>query len=392
MKRMVFALFTAFAVAMSTAAATFAAPPAGSLLAGGPTAAAAPKNVKGPDLVVPAVVLDSTHPFSYAVTVQNAGTVSANVKGVVVRGVYSPDTTVDPSDTPACQRTLSDTNLTLGVGVALTVSVTCSLAPGAGDRSLLVQVDATNLIRETDETNNVGSVPLADLVVQSIAINPPPSLPLTFSYTVTVRNAGIGAAKLNGVVLQGYFSADQKLDQLDASAGAQSLSGTLAPGGTLTVTQGCTCAPQWSLAYVLVQVDATNMLPESNEANNVASVGLPDLSVPQIFNAGPNGQYPYNYSVMVLNAGSADANLEGVYVQGYYSADTTVDVGDHQSCLRPLSAIVPSGTLPAGVGISFVLSCPVGPAPGESYFLAWVDVANNLAESSESNNVGSGPA
>jgi hypothetical protein len=62
--------------------------------------------------MVQSVVADNAHPLNYAVTVQTAGTAAANVKGVV----YSADSAVDSMDAPTCQRTLSDTALTLDVG------------------------------------------------------------------------------------------------------------------------------------------------------------------------------------------------------------------------------------------------------------------------------------
>lgn len=115
---------------------------------------------------------------------------------------------------------------------------------------------------------------LPDLVVQSIAFTAPPNYP-PHSYTVTVLNQGEGPAELSGAGVQGYYSADQELDPAtDSGACGVSMSGTLAAGATTDVPVGCSAPPGDGHAYLLVHVDITNVVAESNDANNIGSAPL----------------------------------------------------------------------------------------------------------------------
>jgi hypothetical protein len=112
-----------------------------------------------PDLIVQAIAFTAPAnypPHSYTVTVKNLGNGSADLSGVALQGYYSPNTTY-PGDNPACGTTMSGT---LTPGATTDVPVGCSFAPAAGDTYLVVKVDATNVLAESDETNNVGSVAL----------------------------------------------------------------------------------------------------------------------------------------------------------------------------------------------------------------------------------------
>jgi hypothetical protein len=74
-----------------------------------------------------------------------------------LRAVEEPGTT--RTTTPGCGTSFSQ-GVSLAPGASTTIDVGCSGGPGQGDTALLVMVDDTNVVAESDETNNVFSQPL----------------------------------------------------------------------------------------------------------------------------------------------------------------------------------------------------------------------------------------
>ena len=119
-----------------------------------------------------------------------------------------------------------------------------------------------------------------DLIVQNIALGDGGAT--SNGYTVTVKNDGTGPADLAGssppltsVGVQGWYSVDTTIDGTDSPACGKAMTGTLAAGATTNVVVGCTLGPTAAGMYLLIHVDATNALTESDETNNVGILSLP---------------------------------------------------------------------------------------------------------------------
>ena len=149
-----------------------------------------------------------------------------------------------------------------------TVDFTLTQGTGASD------VLATGVGFRSQVVTNTVTCPMPDLVVNSIASTP--TTPLPNSYTVTVSNAGSGVADLSGIAVQGYYSATQDTWPTNDPACGQSFNNgtTLNPGASIDIFVGCGLAPPAGDTWLVVKVDATDGLPESNEANNVGSLSL----------------------------------------------------------------------------------------------------------------------
>jgi hypothetical protein len=129
--------------------------------------------------------------------------------------------------------------------------------------------------------------------VDSIALSAPAPFPQPHSYTVTVRNAGTDPASLAGVSLQGRYSADTVIDGSDSPACGVVLAGTLAPGASTPVSVGCSGAPGPTHNYLLVRVDETGTLAETDETNNVGIASLAgETASPVLFAAVPDANGP----------------------------------------------------------------------------------------------------
>jgi uncharacterized repeat protein (TIGR01451 family) len=125
---------------------------------GSATSPTANITVNCPDLTITSVVFSSTG-TSCTVTVKNVGTGTANLSGVGVQAYYEPDTTYNEvSGTPAGGTSFSQPTLAPGATVDVTL---CSGTPAPGDNYVVVKVDNTNALAESDETNNVGYAPLS---------------------------------------------------------------------------------------------------------------------------------------------------------------------------------------------------------------------------------------
>jgi CSLREA domain-containing protein len=131
-----------------------------------------------------------------------------------------------------------------------------------------------------------------DLTVESVAFTAPANFP-PHSYTATVKNLGTGTADVANVVVQGYYSSDDTIDEGDSPACGVVMGGTLAPGASRDVPVGCSGAPGANHTFLLVRVDDGNTLAESDEANNVGSAELtqsgPIFTVNSAGDGAPNG-------------------------------------------------------------------------------------------------------
>lgn len=123
-----------------------------------------------PDLVITSIVPNGT---SFDVTVKNQGTAAASLDQTVTIQAYyssSSDTTTFPplggspptaGGDPACGTSFAPTyNTVLQPGSSTTIPMSCSSPSDSNDIYLVAEVDATNVIAESDETNNVFSIAL----------------------------------------------------------------------------------------------------------------------------------------------------------------------------------------------------------------------------------------
>lgn len=109
----------------------------------------------GPDLVVDSIQLGTGYDNTWTVTIGNAGDTTADLDGVVVQGYQSADTTIGGTDTGACGSTIFDQ--TLAPGATYDFQVGCSAVFTSGNY-LIADLDITDAVTESDETNNTGYV------------------------------------------------------------------------------------------------------------------------------------------------------------------------------------------------------------------------------------------
>jgi uncharacterized repeat protein (TIGR01451 family) len=347
---------------------------------GSATSQTASITVNCPDLTITSIAYPNNDLSACTVTVKNIGAGTANLSGVVVQGYYEPDTTYNPvTGDPAGGNSFSQPTLAPGASANVTI---CTGSAPPGDHYLVVKVDATDHLGESNENNNVASKPLPvpDLTITSIVY---PNGDLS-ECTVTVKNLGTGTADLSGVVVQGFYEPGTTYATPDGEpAGGNSFSQpTLAPGASADVTI-CTGSAPPEANYLVVKVDASDVLTESNEDNNVFAEPLParpDLTITSI--TYPNGDLS-ECTVTVKNVGGATADLSGVVVQGYYEPDTTYEPvhGD------PAGGTTFSQATLAPDASADVTICNGSAPPGNSYLVVKVDATDALAESDEDNNV-----
>ena len=242
-------------------------------------------------------------------------------------------------------------------------------------------------VSSTASTTVVGIVDDVDLEVTSVQVGSPTGV-TPYGFTATVRNNGTDSVGLTDVGVQGYYSADQVLSGTDGAAcGRQAGTALLEPGDSVSVPVGCSGGPSATDEYLLVIVDISGVVLESNETNNMRSqtLGSPgvDLVVSRIaFVNGSSG----DYTVTIANVGRDTADNPGLKLQGYYSADQVIDAyDDGPGCGLEVS----SPTTIAGLSsINVVVGCSAAPRSGDNYLLVDMDLDNDVVETNDANNVG----
>src|SRR5581483_7124919 len=139
--------------------------------------------------------------------------------------------------------------------------------------------DADNALFESNEANNVVTLPISfkilqpDLVPLSLQapahFTGPPTPVMTVSWSVT--NAGVGSA-IGGWGDALFLSTDNVLDGMDSPLTTSYQPGPLRPGDTYQVTNSVTLPIVTEGSYFLIlQTDPWNTVFESNPSNNILS-------------------------------------------------------------------------------------------------------------------------
>ncbi|MET8903871.1 CARDB domain-containing protein [Streptomyces sp. NPDC004538] len=191
-------------------------------------------------------------------TVRNAGTArsAATTTEVTVEGTAAGSASV-----PA-----------LDPGQSAEVAVSTG-THAAGSYAVAAVADPRDTVAELDDTNNsrtaagrlvVGQAPGADLEVRSITTNPAnPAVGADVSFTVAVHNRGTSAAAAGSVTR--------------IQAGSTTLNGTtgqVAAGATVNVPVSGTWKATGGGVTLTASADATNVVAETNENNNVLAKSL----------------------------------------------------------------------------------------------------------------------
>ncbi|MGY3790810.1 CARDB domain-containing protein [Streptomyces antibioticus] len=160
----------------------------------------------------------------------------------------------------------------LDPGASATVDIATGTRP-AGSYGVSAVVDPRNTVAELDDTNNsrtaanrlvVSQAPGPDLEVRSITTSPAnPAVGQAVSFTVAVHNRGTSAAPAGSVTR--------------LQAGSTTLNGTtgqVAPDATVNVAIAGTWTATAGGATLTATADATGVVAETNENNNVFTRSL----------------------------------------------------------------------------------------------------------------------
>jgi subtilase family serine protease len=276
-------------------------------------------------------------------------------------------------------------------------TVTAAVPQGTppGSYFLLACADDTNLVSESDESNNCLAsgtrvqIGLPDLVEISVSSSPASASPgSAISVTDTAKNQGSGAAAAS--TTRFYLSADTAKSATDVLLSGTRSVGPLAAGapssGTVTVTIPSSTTP--GQYYLLACADDLGQVTEGNEANNcIASSGTLEVTGPDLVETSvvdPPPQAPSGSEIQVgdtvTNQGSGAA---GASTTRYYlSSNTSKDGLDAPLGVRAVDALPVNGVSSGNVAVSI----PASLLGGSWYLLACADDGNLVAESNETNN------
>jgi len=332
-----------------------------------------------------------TLPFTWTATVSNVGDATLNVKNVPVAASYSSDASVG-GDTAACGGVVSSSNLLLRPGEGVDVEFRCLTPPPPGSAYLIVEVDGSNAVAESSETNNVAidPMPTVDFVVDSIILEGA-STTSRLNYTVRVKNIGTGTfvygENQSAAAVRGLLQGGPGIPETSAcQALLVDTSFSLAPNATFDVPIACDIAPTHGQDYLFVTVDAANSVPEFNEANNQGYVLLPELNLValDVDLLGPDADSAYRYlvSYQVESTANLPVDVGSLLISGVYSQNAIKDAPDNPACslTTPARAIVDPG-----VPIFVMIECDNAPAPTDRYLIVTVDAGSpdRIAESDE---------
>jgi subtilase family serine protease len=360
---------------------------------------ATPIRIDAPDLIVSNATAPASVTIGATISVtwdaKNQGTVAANADWYD-RVVISTDQIFGNSDDTYLTEVWqgSFTPLAAGATYSRTLNVTLP-STATGDRYLLFKADNYNYQSETDENNNVYSLPInisaSDLQVTST--NAPTSAILgeTVELTWTVTNNGTGAASQDWYD-RVYLSSNQTLDSNDVQVTSEWVSSQtpLAAGASYTISKNV-ALPSFNPGnqYLLFVADRDNYQGEINENNNLAAVAIsltaPDLIVSNA-SAPATGTVGKSIEVSwtVQNQGTSAAPTDW-YDRIYLSNDAIFDANADTYITQELI----STQTPLAAGASYSITRNINLpnfATGNRYLIFVADGSGGQGETNETNN------
>jgi subtilase family serine protease len=360
---------------------------------------AIPIRIDAPDLIVSnatapeSVTLGAT--ISVTWNVENQGVGAANADWYD-RVVISTDQIFGNSDDTYLTQVWqgSFTPLAAAATYSRTLNVTLP-STATGDRYLLFKADNYNYQGETDENNNVYSVPInisaSDL--QVTATNAPSTAILgeTVELTWTVTNNGTGAASQDWYD-RVYLSNNQTLDGGDVQVTSELIGSQtpLAAGASYTISKNVTL-PSFTLGnqYLIFVADRDNYQGEISENNNLAAVPItltaPDLivsngSVPATGTVGKSIEVSWT----VQNQGTSAAPTDW-YDRIYLSNDAIFDANTDTYITQELISTQTPLAAAASYSTTRNINLP-NFATGNRYLIFVADGSGSQGETNESNN------
>ena len=362
-----------------------------------PTPTPTPTPTPEPDLVVGSPTVNDSSPavgatFTLSATVRNAGGGAA--AATTLRSKRSTDGTITTSDASDASAPVGE----LAAGATSSESMIILTAPStAGTYYYGACVGAVP--DESDTTNNCSSsvqvtvsepgaptAPDLEVGLPSVSDNSP-VVGATFTLSVTVRNAGDGAAA--ATTLRSKRSSDGTITNSDASDAFAQI-GELAAGATISESFILTAPSTARTYYYGACVDA---VPDESDTTNNCSSSVqvtvsepvappgPDLEVglPSVSDNSPVGGSLFTLSVTVRNAG--DGAAAATTLRSRRSIDGTITTSDASDAFVAIGELAGGATRRGTV----ILTAPL--TAGTYYYGACVDAVPD--ESDTTNNCSS---
>ena len=351
--------------------------------------------------VVSVEVLDATGPeIQFRYTIGNNGT------GMVSSGFHndiylSTNTSISAIDFKIDTRVSGSDVAAGGSYTTGTLSRTVSGVPD-GSYYLGVITDATDLVTETNESNNTGhdASPLVslsspdtyDLDVSAVEVLDATGPSITFRYTLV--NHGTGAITVT-FSNDYYLSSNTTITKTDHLIGTRSTVSDIAAGGTHTSADldfSIGGVPDGSY-YLGVITDADSIITETIESNNAGYDGSPlvtinastvfDLSVSSVEVIDATGpDITFKYTISNSGTGEVAAGFENHI---YLSTNPTISPSDHLIDTWVSGQAVPAG----GSYTTRELASTVVGVPNGTYYLGVItDGGADIEEINEANNTG----
>ncbi len=338
--------------------------------------------------------LTNTTTITLAVNPVGNYTLSASPNSVsIFQGAAGASTiTVTPQSGFSSSVSLSASGLPSGVAASFspnpatstsTLTLTASSTATPGTVTLTITGMSGGLTNTAAITLTVVQ-PSADLIISALSAPSTAGAGMTLTITDTTKNQGTGAA---GASTTGfYLTASTTLDANAVLFGSRAVpalaaGATSSASTTVTIPAGTTAGNY----YIIAKADANNVVPETNEANNLyywyIQVG-PDLvisalSAPSTSGAGMT--FTITDTTKNQGAGTAGASTTGFYL----SASTVLDANAVLLGSRSVPALA-AGATSSG---STTVTIPAGTATGNYYIIAKADANNVVAETNKGNNL-----
>jgi subtilase family serine protease len=244
----------------------------------------------------PPTTIRTGSPFSFTASVSNTGTEAA-APFFTSSLYFSTDAQLDPGDTVLT--TTSAPQSPLAVGANLTYPPAQITLPfvATGTYYLILKADANNVVVESNEANNVVTVP--------VTLNGPDLIPTAVSavasadglqknVVVTVKNVGSAASDAFWRI-QLYLSRDTQLDAADTLLLTSSaLGGALAPGDTFTYAPDPVFEPYTLPAnsigeYIIAKILPGPLVADTDLTDNVLAGAIATDPTPPVVMPHLNG-------------------------------------------------------------------------------------------------------